>query len=201
MSNNTIFENVHLGINVEVEEYCVIGHKLRDGSQPPLSIGNNTLVRSNSIIYSGTNIGHDFQTGHGVLIRENCEIGNNVRVGSHTVIENNVSIEDGVRIHSNCFIPQFTIIKKNAWIGPGVIMVNDPHPPLAQDMVGPIIGQNAKVGAGVVLLDHLEIGENSLIGAGTVVIRNVSKNVVITSKIDYNSGKIQSLKDNPYGIK
>jgi UDP-3-O-[3-hydroxymyristoyl] glucosamine N-acyltransferase len=201
MSNNTIYKNAKIGNNSEIEDYCVVGHKLRDGTQPALVIGSNALIRSNSVIYSGNKIGNNVQMGHGILIRENCVIGNNVSIGSHSVIENNVSIEDDVRIHSNCFIPQYTVIKKGAWIGPGVNMVNDPHPPLAKDMIGPIIGENAKIGAGVIILDHLAIGENSLIGAGTIVTKNVEKNTILRNIMEYKTSNIRDLKDNPYGIK
>lgn len=199
-----ISSNMELGIKYSIGSYSIIGHPLRNGEKPIGKIGENAIIRSHTVIYSGTQIGSNFQTGHGVLIRENCVIGDNVSIGSHSVIEDSVIIEDGVRIHSNCFIPQNTIIKKNAWIGPSVTMVNDPHPPCAECMKGPLIGENAIIGANVTILDHIIIESNSLIGAGTVIVKNVENSTVVKSNINYSINSIKDLKcsenikDKPY---
>ena len=69
-----------------LNENVTIGLKYKMRSKPPI-IGENALIRSNSIIYDDVEIGNDFKTGHGVIVRENTNIGNNVLIGTNTVIE------------------------------------------------------------------------------------------------------------------
>jgi acetyltransferase-like isoleucine patch superfamily enzyme len=85
----------------------------------------------------------------------------------------------------------------DAWIGPNAVFVNDPHPPLALDMKGPVIEPFAKVGANVTVLDHVTIGKNALIGAGAVVIKDIPANSVVVgnpAKIIKNINDIPEYK-------
>ena len=145
-------------------------------------IGKNSTIRSHTVIYPGNKIGDDFQTGHGVLIRENNKIGNNVSIGSHTVIEHDVVIENKCRVHSNAFIPEFSVLKRNSWIGPCVVLTNAKYPKSKHaklNLKGVTIGENAKIGAGAVILPGVKIGKNALVGAGSVVTKDVLDNAVV----------------------
>ena len=119
-------------------------------SKKDYKIGINSNIRQPTIIYSGNEIGDNFQTGHFVSIRENNKIGNNVSIGSHSNVEHHIIIEDNVRIHSNCFIPEFSILKYNCWLGPNVVLTNAIYPKsidVKKNLVGPIIQEFAKIGA------------------------------------------------------
>ena len=63
-----------------------------------------------------------------MVIRESNNIGCNVSIGTGSCIEHHINIQDGVRIHSQAFIPEFTVLKKNAWIGPNVVITNAKYP-------------------------------------------------------------------------
>ncbi|MEA2054364.1 MAG: acyltransferase [Candidatus Thermoplasmatota archaeon] len=160
---------------------AIVGEHVLLGVQPKkptgkLVIGNNAVIRSHTVIYAGNTVGNNFQTGHGTLIRENNRIGNNVSVGSHTVIERDNIIEDNVRIHTGCFIPEFVIIKKKAWLGPGVTILNVLHPPcpkFEECAKSVVIEENAKIGGNVTILPRVTIGKNALIGAGSVVTEDI----------------------------
>ena len=118
-----------LGANPFIGDYVMLGVCPSGKTLDRLIIGDNAIIRSHSVIYAGTKIGNDFQTGHGVLIREGNIIGDNVSIGSHTVIERENQIGDATRIHSNCFIPEFVIMEEKVWIGPCVTILNILHPP------------------------------------------------------------------------
>jgi len=45
-------------------------------------IGENALIRSDTIIYGDTTIGINFQPGHRVSVRESSTLGSNVRIGT-----------------------------------------------------------------------------------------------------------------------
>lgn len=177
---------VKIGARARIGEYAILGHtSTRTPGLGPLVIGKNAIIRSHTVIYLGTVVGDNFETGHGALIRENNVIGNNVRVGSYSEIGRENRIGDDVRIHSRCFIPEFVEIQDRAWIGPAVTILNVPHPPCpswlqcASGENGVVIGRNAKVGGGVVISPWVKIGENSLVGAGSVVLRDVPKGAVV----------------------
>jgi len=184
--NVVIYEPIEIGKNPIVEDFVVLGKPPigAKAKKAKLVIGDFPIIRSGTIIYSENIIGNNFHTGDNARIREKNRIGNDVSIGSGSIIERECEIMDNVKIHSGCFIPEYTVIKENAWIGPGVIMTNVLHPPCPafknyapisgkKCCNGPIIGENAVIGAGAVILAGIQIGENSLVGAGSVVTKDV----------------------------
>jgi acetyltransferase-like isoleucine patch superfamily enzyme len=177
----TQLDNVELGENVKVHEYVLLGviptqSPINPPVQGNLIIGNDSTIRSHTMIYLGNRIGKNFQTGHGVMIRENNLIGDDVSIGTHSILERENTIEDNVRIHSNCYIPEFVKIKTKAWLGPRVTILNVLHPPCpkwTECANENEIGENAKIGGSVTIGPRVKIGKNSLIGAGSVVISDV----------------------------
>ena len=170
-----IATDVVAGTGLAVGPFCFLGVDPAD-DPVPLTIGDGATIRSHTVIYRATRIGHRFHAGHGVLVREHTCIGDDVSVGSHTVVEHHVTIGDGVWLHSNCFVPEYSILHDGAWLGPGVIVTNARYPnrPDTKDhLEGVHIGPGATVGAGAVLLPGITIGADALIGAGAVVIDDV----------------------------
>jgi acetyltransferase-like isoleucine patch superfamily enzyme len=115
------------------------------------------------------------------MIRENNKIGDNVSIGTHSIIERDNKIGDGVRIHSNCFVPEFIDIRKKAWLGPGVTILNVLHPPcpkFEECAQGTVIGENSKIGGNVTIGPRITIGKNTLVGYGSVITKNIPNNAV-----------------------
>lgn len=182
--NYKLYKNVTLGPGCQIGNGCQIGLPpvgKQDGELPTL-IGDGANLRSNTVIYAGVKIGKGFSTGHGAMIREGNVIGDNVSIGTNAVVERDSSIGSGARIHSNAFIAEYTVLEEGAWVGPGVVTTNAPHPksPRAKEvMKGPYIQKNAKIGANATLLPFITIGENALVGAGSVVVDDVPRNAVV----------------------
>ena len=70
-----IGRNVVLGDNVVIQGYCEIGVHSFAGNKKPLEIGDNSLIRSKSIFYSGSTFGTNLITGHHVTVREGVKAG------------------------------------------------------------------------------------------------------------------------------
>ena len=177
-SSARIFPNVHFGKNVVVEDFCIIGCPPRGAREGEFEtvIGDNAIIRSHTVIYAGNIIGRNFQCGNKANIRESNAIGENVSIGTLSVVEHHVDIEDGVRIHTQVFIPEFSKLHRGSWIGPNVVFTNASYPlsPTVKDqLAGPSIEENAKIGANCTLLPGVVVGRNSLIGAGSVVTKNI----------------------------
>ena len=184
MMTYRIFANVTLGEGSVVEDFCIIGTPPRgkkDG-EVATTIGEGAVIRSHTVVYAGNVIGKNFQTGNKVNIRESNRIGDNVSVGTLSVIEHHVEIADNVRIHTQVFIPEYSILEEGCWIGPNVVFTNAKYPlaPGVKDsLAGPTIRKGAKIGANVTLLPGVVIGENALVGAGAVVVRDVAPGAVV----------------------
>ncbi|MCS6784152.1 MAG: N-acetyltransferase, partial [Candidatus Caldarchaeum sp.] len=69
-------------------------------------------------------------------------------------------------------------IMDRAFIGPNVVMTNDPYP-VGSPLKGPTIGVGAIIGAASVILPGVEIGDGAVVGAGSVVTKNVPSDVVV----------------------
>lgn len=192
-----VHPNVKLGRNVEIGDFVIIGLAPRGYKVGELEtvIGDNCKIRSHSVIYSGNNIGNNFQTGVGVSIREFNKIGNNVSIGTHSVVEHHVEIEENVRIHSNVFIPEYSYLKKDCWIGPSVVITNVLHPkcPKAKECIkGATIGEKTIIGANVTILPDITITSECLIGSGSLVNKTIrEKGVYIGSPVK----KIMEIRD------
>lgn len=177
-----IYPNVTLGKNVVIEEFCLIGVPCKGADGISTTIGDDSVIRSHTVIYAGNSIGRNFQTGHKANIRELNEIGNDVSIGTHSVIEHHVTIQDGVRIHTQVFVPEFSTLCKNSWLGPNVVLTNAKFPRspnVKNELAGPRVGENAKIGANSTILPGVIVHENALVGAGSVVTHDVPKDTIV----------------------
>jgi acetyltransferase-like isoleucine patch superfamily enzyme len=197
-----IFENVLLGQGTVVEDFCIVGTPPRGVQDGDLltTIGDGAVIRSHTVIYAGNVIGRNFQTGNKVNIRESNRIGDNVSVGTLSVIEHHVEIADNVRIHTQAFIPEFSVLEEGCWIGPNVVLTNAKYPlsPGVKDsLAGPIIRKGARIGANATLLPGVVIGENALVGAGAVVVSDVPPGAVVVGN---PARVIRHIAELPYNV-
>lgn len=183
----TIGENSNIGANCIIGEYQMDFYKDHKRHIHPLIIGDNALIRSGSIVYNGSTIGNNFQTGHQVNIRENSLIGNNVSIGTLSDVQGYCTIGNYVRAHSNVHIGQKTVIEDYVWIFPYVVFTNDPTPP-SEVMIGVHVHSFAIIATGTILLPGVDVGQDALIGAHTNVTKDVPPYAVLVG----NPGKVVS---------
>ena len=184
MTTWKVFENVTLGENCILEDFCLVGvapRGMREG-ELPTHIGDGAVIRSHTVIYAGNEIGRNFQTGNKVNVRESNHIGDNVSIGTLSVVEHHVRIGNNVRIHTQAFIPEFSVLEEGCWIGPNVVLTNAKYPlspGVKESLAGPVIRKGAKIGANATLLPGVTIGENAMVGAGSVVVHDVPAGAVV----------------------
>ena len=177
--NSIIYDNVIIGDNSIICNDCVIGEPLNDYyynqtsyHNPITNIGNNSLIRSHSIIYAGNMIGNHFQCGHRVTIREYNMIGDHCSFGTLDDIQGYSEFGSYCRLHSNVHIGQKSKLGNFVFVYPYVIFTNDPTPP-SNVCIGPVIGDYSQVATGSILLPGVNVGKHCLIGAGSVVGKDI----------------------------
>ncbi|NIT60117.1 MAG: transferase [Aliifodinibius sp.] len=200
METYRILKGVELGENCLIEDYCIIGVPPRGSEEGELKtvIGTKSHLRSHSVVYAGNQIGENFQTGNKVNIRELNRIGDNVSIGTLSVVEHHVDIGNNVRIHGQVFIPEYSILEDNVWVGPTVVMTNAKYPlspGVKEHLKGPMIKRDAKIGANATILPGIVIGENAMVGAGSVVVKDVPDGAVVVGN---PARVIKTVKELPY---
>jgi len=123
-------------------------------------------------------IGKNVKIWNFVYVGENVNIGDNVKIGSLSHIDYNVKIGEDTLIEGLVYVPPLSRIGKNVFIGPAVVLTNDPYPP-SEKLIGVTIEDGAIIGAGAVIKAGIRIGKNSVIGMGAVVIKDVPENSVV----------------------
>lgn len=205
IDNNCIIRNdVSIGKKSTIGANCIIGEYQMDFFRDhqyhkhELNIGEGAVIRSGCILYSGSEIGNNFQAGHQVTIREQVTIGNNVSAGTLTDIQGYCKIGNYVRMHSSVHVGQQSIIDDCCWIYPYVVLTNDPTPP-SETELGVHIHSFAIIATNSIILPGIEISSDSLIGAGSIVTRNVEKYQVIVGNPGKSIGDIRKIKNKETG--
>lgn len=139
------------------------------------------IIRSGTVIYRGSTIGSELQTGHNAVIREGNWIGNRVLVGVNTYLGPGNVIGNNVRIHTGCFLERVTL-GDNVIVAPNATFTDDPYPPCVECMEqigGAVVGENSIIGANATVLPGVRIGKNCIVGAGSVVAKDVEDYAVV----------------------
>lgn len=197
-----IYPNTVIGNNTFIGPYSIIGEPTGSYYKNSIDhpgkydfkttiIGQDSVIRSHSIIYEDVEIGNGFQTGHRVTIREKTCIGDYCSVGTLTDIQGYTLIGNYVRFHSNVHIGQHSKIEDFVWIYPYVVLTNDPYPPIGK-LKGVVINEFAQIFTSSTILPGIIIGKNALVGAHSVVTKNVDAEMLVVG----NPAKVRcSIRD------
>ena len=144
---------------------------------------------------SNQKIAPDVKLGKDVKIYDfvnlyGCSIGGNTKIGTFVEIQKNAIIGQNCKISSHTFICEGVTIEDDAFVGHGVMFINDRYPrSTAQsgglqteddwEVIPTIVKKNASIGSNATIMCGITIGEGSIIGAGSVVIKDVPPNTII----------------------
>jgi len=192
-----IYPNVIIKNNTKIEPYCEIGHKTKRDTEgndfsfhsnlvkkfinmKNTEIGNNSIIRSQSIIYDSVRIGSNFRSGHRSLIREHSTIGDDCVVGSNAIVGGYCKIGDKSKIETSAFICQSVEIGRGVFIGPYTSFYDNKRIILGEGgLKGAIVEDYVRIGGGSKILPKVRIGKGALIGAGSVVTKDVPEKAVV----------------------
>lgn len=145
---------VRLGDNTIIDDMCLLDAKGEDNEG--ITVGRDVFIGRNSILSCKNG---DIAVEDGVNIGFNCEVFSSSRV----------------RLGKNTMLAAYTYI-----IG-GSHEFSDPAAPVVMQKEvseGVVLGENVWLGAGVRVLDGVEIGRDTIVGAGGVVSESLPAGVV-----------------------
>jgi acetyltransferase-like isoleucine patch superfamily enzyme len=119
-----------------------------------------------------------------------CLIGDGTKIGAFVEIQKNARVGRRCKISSHTFICEGVTIEDYAFIGHGVVFINDSYPrattatgelQTAMDWkVEPtLVRKGASIGSGSTILSNVIIGEQAIVGAGSVVTRDVPAHAIV----------------------
>lgn len=165
-----------IGPDTAIHPGATVGYQYDENSSTP-KIGNDSIIRSGTIIYCDVTIGDRFQTGHNGLVREETTVGDDVLLGTNAVVDGYSDIGSNVSMQTGVYVPSKTSIGSNTFLGPHATLTNDPYP-IRQDvdLQGPTVEDGVSIAANATVLPEVTIGENSFVAAGAVVAQDIPPN-------------------------
>lgn len=140
-------------------------------------------------------IGGDVRLGKNVRLGDfinlyGCRVGDETSIGPFVEIQKNAEIGARCKIQSHTFICEGVTIEEEAFIGHGVIFINDRHPAAVTaegqrkkeadwKLEKTRVKKRASIGSGAVILCGVTIGEEAVVGAGAVVTKDVPPRTVV----------------------
>jgi acetyltransferase-like isoleucine patch superfamily enzyme len=119
-----------------------------------------------------------------------CTIGDNCRIGTFVEIQKNAVLGNSIKVSSHTFICEGVTIEDEVFIGHNVSFINDKYPRATNSngtlqaeedwqLIPTTVKRGATIGTGSTILCGVVIGENAMVGAGSVVVRDVPPNTVV----------------------
>jgi acetyltransferase-like isoleucine patch superfamily enzyme len=165
--------DVTVGDDARIDPGATLGYAA-DRLGRPTVLGDRAVVRAGSVVYGAVTAGDDLSTGHFALVREETTLGDDVLVGTNTVVDGETTVGSRVSMQTNVYVPTGTTVGSDVFLGPGVVLTNDPFP-IRTDagLQGPTIEDHVSIGANATVLPGVTVGRGSFVAAGSVVTEDV----------------------------
>ena len=174
-----IHDNVQVGSGTRIDGYCELGYLTPLAEGLPLIIGCDSVIRSHSVFYQGSDFGDGLITGHRVTVREKTVAGKGFQIGTLADIQGHCEIGHYVRTQSSVTIGQQSKIGNFVWLFPGVLLTNDPNPP-SNNLMGVTLENYVVVAVKSTLLPGVRIGKGSFVTAHSLVGQDMPEDSLIS---------------------
>lgn len=142
-------------------------------------------------ISKDVNLGKNVKIFHEQLVNlYGCSVGNETKIGAFVEVQANAKIGSRCKISSHTFICEGVTIEDEAFIGHGVMFINDIYPRSTNEdgtmQVGDdwklkttLVKRRASIGSNATIMGGVTIGENSMVGAGAVVTHDIPDHTIV----------------------
>jgi UDP-2-acetamido-3-amino-2,3-dideoxy-glucuronate N-acetyltransferase len=137
----------------------------------------------------------DVEFGDEVVVRPftnlyGCRIGDRSQIGTFVEVQRGATIGADCKIQSHTFICDGVAIGDRAFVGHGVVFVNDKRPRATNPegqlqaesdwiLLRTVVEDGATIGSGATILGGVTIGAGATVGAGAVVTRDVAPGATV----------------------
>jgi UDP-2-acetamido-3-amino-2,3-dideoxy-glucuronate N-acetyltransferase len=146
-------------------------------NEAPYRLIDEVLFGERVVVYSFTNL-------------YGCRIGDDTRIGTFVEVQRGAVIGARCKIQSHTFICDGVRIEDEAFIGHGVMFINDKRPRATTgqgelqgeddwERLETVIEEGAAIGSGAVIMGGIRIGARALVGAGAIVTRDVAPGATV----------------------
>ena len=135
-----------------------------------------------------------------------CSVGDDTRIGTFVEIQKNATVGARCKVSSHTFVCEGVTIEDEAFIGHGVMFINDRHPRASAEgrpqteehwtVVPTLVKRGASLGSGAVILCGVTIGEKAMVGAGAVVTRDVPDHGIVVGVPARLVGDVRKREEN-----
>ena len=153
------------------------------------------MSKVDEVVNKYAEVAPDVKLGVGVKLGKfinlyGCTIGDETKIGAFVEIQKNATVGRRCKISSHTFICEGVEIEDFAFIGHGVMFINDSYPRATTPsgelqterdwkVERTLVRKGASIGSGATILANVEIGEHAIVGAGSVVTRDVPPRTVV----------------------
>ncbi len=201
--NVVIYPGTEIGRSVTIYDNSVLGRKPQSAGNlarplktdlPPLRIGNYSVIGACAVLYAGTTIGEHVMVSDLCSIREECVLGDFVVLGRGVILNYDVCVGRRTRIMDQSHITGNCRIGEDCFISVLVGTTNENTMLLVDkiEIIGPTIGDRARLGVGVNVLPGKIIGKDSIVSAASLVSTDIPEGVL--------AGGVPArvIRDNPF---
>jgi acetyltransferase-like isoleucine patch superfamily enzyme len=186
-NNVTVYPGVTIGDRCTILDGAVLGRPPRsagNNTRPlppfgPLTIGSDTVIGANAVLYNRITIGRQVLIGDLAAIREGCSIADHVVVGRGAMLYYDTVLGERTRISDGVILGGTITVEPNVFMGMGVRTINDNAVYLSRfsltpfTVCGPSIRRFALIGTGATLAGEVEIGMGAIVAPAAMVTRSV----------------------------
>ena len=119
-----------------------------------------------------------------------CSIGDDTKIGAFVEVQANAKVGSRCKISSHTFVCEGVAIEDEAFIGHGVMFINDTYPRSTNEdgimqtgddweLKKTLVKHRASIGSNATILGGVTIGENAMVGAGAVGVHDVPDNTIV----------------------
>ncbi|MFA6471549.1 MAG: acyltransferase [Candidatus Latescibacterota bacterium] len=188
-----IHADSRIGSGVRIDDHAVIG-KLPMVSKrsmmtkagrtfPPVTIGDNAIIGTGAIIYTGSTIGKGVLVADTASVREDSAIGDFTIIGRNSTIDNMVVIGARCKIQTDVYICSHSVIGDDCFIAPCVATSNDNYAGRWSERTKYYRGVTVKTGGRIAvnstILPGKIIGPDGMAAGGSVVTRDVPEGIIV----------------------
>lgn len=191
-SHVVVYAGTTIGANVRIDDGASIGKQpmraansavTKEQELPPTTIGDDCIIGSNVVIYTGATIGTKVLIADLATVRENVSIGDFTIIGRGVAVENHCKVGAYCKLETNVYLTAYSELADRVFMAPCVATSNDNFVGRTQERFkyfkGITVKRGGRVGLNATILPGKVVGEDALVAAGAVLTKDAPDQMIV----------------------